>query len=269
MYFTEKNESQLLRCIQTIFMKKSMKIQFIIIIALTSLSFPCKTQTSFAINSSARVENYMYGELDIKVVPFGLGKEIIVGKISSNGNILFNWPELDLSSIKNSAVFFQDIKSTLLGMSFCEDGQIEENTEDPKVVDTQFLYLYKNKKQVGVLFPATQIEMMDNEPANIYADLTLGSSLSWFYSNSTCNFKANCSEKRKWENKYDFTEERSYDIHLKEGWNIVQYTLVEKENWKDENGPGNMEKIVLKKTVDKIPDNIKWHIKTFVKIPTD
>ncbi|VAW69229.1 hypothetical protein MNBD_GAMMA10-3359, partial [hydrothermal vent metagenome] len=33
------------------------------------------------------------------------------------------------------------------------------------------------------------------------------------------------------ENNYNFKEVTNYDIQLKEGWNIVKHTLVEKEDW--------------------------------------
>ena len=155
-------------------------------------------------------------------------------------------------------------------MNYCEDDQIEENSENCTIVNTQFIYLYKAEKQVGVLFPATDRALLDNEPANIYSGLTSGSSLSWFLSSSECNFKAKCEEQMEWEGKYNFTKENTYDVRLKKGWNIVQYTLLEIEEFNPsadgENGAGKMEKKVDMKTLDRIPENINWYIKTFVKM---
>ena len=240
------------------------KIKLVIILSI--LSIECFAQSNFTIDAPLKVENYTYGELDLMVVPFGLGKEINIGKILKDGTIQFDWPEINTNNIESSTIFMEPIKTALLGMNYCEEGQIEENSENCKIVNTQYIYLYKNKKQVGVLFPATDRALLDNEPANIYSNLTLGSSLSWFYSDGDCNFKAKCEEKLEWEGKYNFERENAYDIQLKKGWNIVEYTLDEIEEFKDENGTGKMEKKVHMKTLDKIPENIKWHIKTFVKL---
>ena len=238
----------------------------VLVIILIILSINCTAQSNFVLESSLKIEDYNYGTLEMKVIPFGLGKEIPVGNIKEDGTIQFVWPEIDLKSIESSAIFMEPIKTALLGMNYCEEDQIEENTENCKIVNTQFIYLYKAEKQIGVLFPATDRSLLENEPANIYSVLSPGSSLSWFLSSGECNFKAKCEEQMEWEGKYNFTKENIYDVQLKKGWNIVQYTLAEIEEFKDENGAGKMEKKVDVKTLDRIPENIKWHIKTFVKM---
>lgn len=240
-------------------MKNKIKLITILFIGIT---LPLISQSQDA-SSFPKVENYKHGEMDIMAIPFGLGNKIQVGKILNDGTVQFAWPEVDLNSINNSSVFMASIQSVLVGMSYCEDGQIEENTENCKVANTQFLYLYKKGKQAGVLFPATSKEMLANEPANIYSKLATGSYLTWFYSAGDGAFKANCSEKMEWEGKYNFISEHMYDVHLKKGWNIVEYQLAEIENWKDENGPGSMEKKVIRTSLDQIPDDIKWYIKMF------
>ncbi len=244
-------------------MKALFTILFLFFIPLTNI---CLAQENFTIDPSAKIEDYNFGPLDLKVVPFGLGQEINVGKILADGSIQFNWPLIDLTSIENTNIFMEPLKSVLLGMSYCEDDQITEETENCKVVNTQFIYLYKNDKQLGVLYPASAKEVIDNEPANSYGKLVKGSSLSWFYSDSECNFKAQCSERLEWEGKYDFNKENIYRVHLKKGWNIVQYSLEEIENYKDENGEGKMEKKVLQESLENIPDHIQWYVKSFVKI---
>ena len=217
-------------------------------------------------NLYLKIEDYTFGNLEMKVIPFGLGKEINVGKILEYGTIEFEWPEIELNSIESSSVFMESLKDALLGMNYCEEDQIEENSENCTVVNTQYIYLYKDKKQVGVLFPATDRSLLDNEPSNIYSKLSPESSLSWFYSDGDCVFKAKCIEKMEWQGKYNFEKENTYTILLKKGWNIIQYSLTEIEEFKDENGTGKMEKKVDMETLDKIPKNIKWHTKTFVKI---
>lgn len=244
-------------------MKALFTILFLFLIPLTNI---CLAQENFIIDPSVKIEDYNYGALDLKVVPFGLGKEINVGKILADGSIQFSWPMIDLNTIENANVFVQPLKTVLMGMSYCEDDQIVEETENSKVVNAEFIYLYKNDKQVGVLLSASQKEVVDNEPSNIYGKLVEGSSISWFYSDSDCVFKAECSEKFEWEGKYDFNKENAYRVHLKKGWNIVQYSLEEIENFKDENGEGRMEKKVLQESLENIPDHIQWYVKSFVKI---
>ncbi len=238
---------------------KIILLLFILAIYTTNI----KSQTT---SSTLKIENYKYGELDLKVILIGLGKEISIGKLLADGTIQFNWPEITLDSIENASILLSSIKSTLVGMSYCEKDQIEEVSEDCKVINTEFIYLFKNNRQVGVLFPATERAFMDNEPANIYSNLILGSSISWFYSTGDCNFKGNCIEREEWMGKYDFDSQIIYDVHLKKGWNIVQYTLAEIEEFIDENGTGKRGKKVTKKSIDQIPDDIKWHIKTYMKL---
>ena len=229
------------------------------ILLLTS----CKAQSSQTSNQAPKVDNYTYGEHDLKVIPFGIGKEINVGKINEDGTIELNWPEIDLATIENRAVFMEDLKRVITRGSYCEDDQIEENNEDCLVVDTEYIHLFKNEKRVGILFPGSQKDLLENHPSSPYENLALGTSISWYYSSGTGIFKANCSENIVWEGKYDFNKERNYDIQLKEGWNMVQFDMFEKEEWKDEVGTGNMEKKGSKKTIDKIPENINWYVKMF------
>jgi len=251
--------------VKNIKMKSTLSRYSLLSFALSILfSISCIAQSGQTSNKSPKVENYTYGNLDLKVIPFGLGKEINVGRINEDGTIHLNWPKINLDTIESSTVFMSTTKNALLGgMSYCDDGQIDKNTQECLVVDTQNIYLFKNDQRVGVLFPASQVEMIDNESANVYENLVLGSTVSWFYSNGTCNFKANCSENTVWEGKYDFTNERNYNIQLKTGWNMVQFDMLEKEEWEDDVGSGNMERKGSKKTINKIPENINWYIKMF------
>lgn len=120
--------------------------------------------------------------------------------------------------------------------------------------------------RVGILFATTDKEMLKNEPSSVYSPLTLGTSLLWYYSEGDCSVKGLCSEKREWEGKYNYTHQITYDIHLKKGWNLVAYTLAEVEKYTDNLGQGNGLKKEIEKTVQQLPENIKWHIKAFVKL---
>lgn len=241
-------------------MKNKTKI---ILLSLIFFSIAGSAQSTFTVENWQKEDNSTPGELELKVIPFGIGNEISVGQINDSGAIQFDWPKISLDSIENSSVFMEATNRVLLRRSYCEDDQIIENTQDCLVVDTQYIYLFKEDRRIGVLYPVSQEEMISNELTNIYANIVLGSTITWFYSNGTCIFKANCSQRIEWEGKYDFMKESNYDIQLKEGWNMVEHSIIEKEQWKDDLGEGNTERKDSKKTVDKVPENIKWYVKIF------
>lgn len=241
-------------------MKNKTKI---ILLSLIFFSIAGSAQSTFTVENWQKEDNSTPGELELKVIPFGIGNEISVGQINDSGAIQFDWPKISLDSIENSSVFMEATNRVLLRRSYCEDDQIIENTQDCLVVDTQYIYLFKEDRRIGVLYPVSQEEMINNELTNIYANIVLGSTITWFYSNGTCIFKANCSQRIEWEGKYDFMKESNYDIQLKEGWNMVEHSIIEKEQWKDDLGEGNTERKDSKKTVDKVPENIKWYVKIF------
>jgi hypothetical protein len=128
-------------------------------------------------------------------------------------------------------------------------------------VDTKNIFLYKNGQQVGSLFPATQKEMEDNGSLNRYTSLILGSEISWFYSDSDVTFKATCTVNNESEGYYNFKEVTTYDIKFNKGWNLVQHTLAEKEDWKNGEEQGSLPKTMTKTTITKIPETINWYVK--------
>ncbi len=217
---------------------------------------PCKaqqTQTELPI-----IENYTKGELELKVTPFGLENPISVGKVTADGTIHFNWNS-DISSIKDPQFFMSSIKNTV-GMTFCNDKEIEQSNEEAKASNTKELLLYKYGQPVGALYPATQKEIEDNTGENRYKSLVLGSTISWAYSDSDVVFKAKCTVNMERENVYDFKEVTSYTIHFKKGWNIILNTLLEKEDWKNGEELGSLPKTMTKTSITKIPTTINWYL---------
>jgi len=63
-------------------MKALFTILFLFFIPLTNI---CLAQENFILDASIKIEDYNYGALDLKVVPFGLGQEINIGKILIDG----------------------------------------------------------------------------------------------------------------------------------------------------------------------------------------
>lgn len=212
--------------------------------------------------SIPKIENFTKGKLDIKVAPFGLdGIKITVGQILKDGSINFNWQNIDLNSIEDYEFYLSSIKNAV-GMTFCNEKEIEESSNKTKAVEVE-LSLYKKNKYVGILYPATQKELLDNASINRHTSLVLGSYLSWYYSDGDANFKATCKVNLDSENKYNFKEVTNYDILLKEGWNIVKHTLVEKKDWKNESNQGSLPKLITKTSINTIPNNINWYLKYF------
>lgn len=235
-------------------MKTKIYILFLLSILCLQSSKAQQTQAILP-----KIENYTKGELEIKVAPFGLENPIAVGKVTADGVIHFNWNN-DISSIKDPQFYMSSIKNAV-GMTFCNDKEIEQNNKEAKSVDAIGLFLYKYGQQVGALYPATQKEIEDNIGINRSTSLVLGSSVSWFYSDSEVMFKATCTVNNKRENVYDFKETTSYNIQFKKGWNMVLNTLVEKEDWKNNNEKGSLPKTITKTSIAKIPNTINWNLK--------
>jgi len=218
---------------------------------------PCKAQQSKT--ELPIIENYTKGELEIKVTPFGMENPISVGKVTADGTIHFNWNS-DISSIKDPDLYMSSITNTV-GMTFCNDKEIEQSNEEAKAAETKELFLYKYGQAVGALYPATQKEIEDNNGVNRSASLVLGSTISWAYSDSEVLFKAKCTVNNKRENVYDFKEVANYTIHFNKGWNMILNTLAEKEDWKNGDEIGSLPKTISKTSITKIPNTINWYLK--------
>ena len=243
---------------------KNLKLISINIFGILLLFISCKVQknANAANYQIPKIENHNKGMLEIRVAPFGLNaNRITVGQIKTDGTIHFNWAEIDLNAIDDSDFYMSSIKR-VVGMSFCNEKQIEEISKITKAVEIE-LSLYKNDQYIGLLYPATQKKIQDNGSLNRNTQLILGSYLSWYYSDSAGNFKAMCTVNMKMENTYDFKEVTNYDIRLKKGWNIIKHTLLEREDWKNESQQGSLPKTSAKITISDIPDNIVWYSKYF------
>ncbi len=238
----------------------------IVLFVATLLIISCKVNKGLVQNNTKTsspyiIDNYTHGDLVIKVAPFGLdGNEIEVGKVMKDGSVHLKFPELDLNNIKNNDLYMQSIKRSV-GMNFCNEKQIIENTDQAKAVDTKSLFLYKNGQQVGALLLATDQKIEDNGSLNRRTSLVLGSEVSWFYCDMDANFNATCSVGVEYGDYYNFNETTTYDLRLEKGWNIVLHTLSEKEDWKSGKEKGSLPKTMSKTSIDKIPSSINWYVK--------
>lgn len=234
-------------------MKFKSSLFFLLILILIQPCIAQKTPSTLP-----KIEDYSKGELEINVLPFGLENPIQVGTISADGTIHFNWDN-DITSIKDSEFFMSAIKNAV-GMTFCNDKELEQNNEEAKSVHTNGLFLYKNRKQVGAILPATQKEIEDNKGSNRSSSLVLGSSISWIYADSDVIFNGKCSVNFAQENFYNFKEVTTYTIDFKKGWNMVLHTLVEKEDWKNGEEIGSLPKTMTKASITEIPNTIHWYL---------
>ncbi len=216
-------------------------------------------QLQFCIaQKTPKIEDYSKGELEIKVTPFGLENPIHVGKITADGSIHFNWNN-DISSIKDPEFFMSTIKNTV-GMTFCNDKEIDQNNEDAKSLNSNDLFLYKDGQQVGALMAGTEKGIEDNKGSNRSASLILGSTISWVYADSDVIFNGKCSVNFEQENVYNFKEVTRYSLHLKKGWNMILNTLVEKEDWKNGTELGSLPKTMTKTSITEIPNTMNWYL---------
>lgn len=205
-----------------------------------------------------KIEDYSKGELEIKVSPFGFESPILVGKITADGSIHFNWNN-DISSIKDPEFFMSSIKNTV-GMTFCNDKEIDQDNEDAKSLHCTNLFLYKDGQQVGALMAGTEKGIEDNKGSNRSTSLILGSTISWIYADSDVIFNGKCSVNFEQENTYNFKEVTSYSLHFKKGWNMILNTLVEKEDWKNGTELGSLPKTMTKTSITEIPNTMKWYL---------
>ena len=209
--------------------------------------------------SSLVIEDYDKSELKLVVSPFGDANPINVGEVSADGQIQFDWPEVNADKIEGSEFHMGSI-ARAVGMNFCNDKEIKRNDEVAKAVAIQNISLVKYGKPVGALSPATQKELNDNAGSNRSSSLVLGSSIFWLYSDSDAVFEAKCVINMENEGNYSFKEVTNYNLELKRGWNVVQHSLVEKQDWESEGSRGSLPKTITKTSVIEIPGSINWYM---------
>ena len=207
-----------------------------------------ETQSTFP-----KLENYTKGELEIKILSFGDNTPIAVGKVTADGIIHFDWPELDLSSI-NEDEFFTTSMQHFTGAKFCNDQNAAIDNENAKLVETKFIYLFKYDQAVGSIIPSTQ-------KGQEHRNEQLGGTINWIYSYGESSRMANCIEKKEWEGVYNFDKTTSYNLKFKKGWNIVSNTLSAFEDYDSGTERGRIPKTKTILSIDQIPTDIHWHLK--------
>jgi len=229
-------------------MKYILSILFLLVLTPFQL---CDAQTGQT--SLLKVDNYNKGELELKIISFGEEDPITIGKVSEDGTIHLDWPELDLNNMGDRKFYSTSIKS-LIRTKYCNDPSAIITNEDAKLIENKFLYLFKYGQRVGCIIPSTQ-------QGQEHRIDQLGSTIYWIYSDEEITAKANCKAKKEWEELYSFEETTAYDLTLKKGWNMVSHTLSEIEEYDNGTGKRSLPKTTITKSIDQIPTDIHWHLK--------
>ena len=223
-------------------------VLFLFVFTLFQSAIAQQTQATLS-----KVENYTKGELELKITSFGDKNPITIGKVMADGTIHFNWLEADLSKTNENDYMTRSIEN-FYGGNFCHDSNAVVTNENAILVETKYIYLFKYDQPVGSIIPSTQKNKEHNKDQ-------LGSTINWIYSDSETNVKANCSEKKEWEDLYSFDQTIAYDLKFKKGWNLVSNTLIEIEEWDTEKEKGSLPKTRIIQSLDQIPTNMHWQLK--------
>jgi len=200
-----------------------------------------------------QIENYTKGELELKTTAFGDKNPITIGKITEDGTIQLNWPEIDINKNNKNDYWANSIKN-FTGGNFCKDPNAVIDNEAATLVANKYIYVYKYNKPVGCIIPSTQKGQEHRKDQ-------LGTTIDWVYSYTDTNAKANCSEKKEWKDLYSFNETTAYDLKFKKGWNLVAYTLNEMEEYEENGQTRSLPKTKIIQSLNKVPKNLHWHLK--------
>lgn len=224
---------------------------YILFLFLLTLAPSCIAQQAQA--TLPKIDNYTKGELELKITSFGDKNPISIGKIMADGTIHLNWKEADISKINENDYMTRSIEN-FYGGKFCRNSNPVISNKNTILVETKYIYLFKYGQPVGCIIPSTQKNIEHNNDQ-------LGSTISWVYSDSETNVKANCSEKIAWKDLYSFDQTIAYDLKFKKGFNLVSNTLTAIEEWDIEKEKGSLPKTRSIQSLNQIPANMHWQLK--------
>ena len=234
-----------------------MNIKSVVLLVLFMFQF-CNAQKTE--NPLPKIENYNKGELEIKVLPTGLDNPILVGKITADGTIHFNFPETDLGTSNKMPLYSTQKIGRAFGFFVCHDKAVKAETEHVVAIEVKDLFLYKYGERVGALRSASSKDILEN-------DFILGSKLLWVLSSGPGVFEATCTVYEEDGlgsgnlDKKNIRNETSYNIQLNKGWNIIEQKLLETKALKDDQGAYSSRLKERKRSVTNIPSTINWYLK--------
>ncbi|MBJ2173984.1 hypothetical protein JBL43_07030 [Aureibaculum sp. A20] len=218
-----------------------------------------------------QVENNLNGPLDythetlILVQKQPNGKEISLGKITTDGTIHFNMPNFDIKALYDSINLQHHNFHQLFKISSdCKDRDVFEETPFDNVYSqkTNAIFIKKYGINVAVLEPKSDKKMSSNNDStkDSVAD---SNNYFWFYIDRAIPYKEKC----------DKTNSRtgavyaniSTDIQFEKGWNFIEENLISVQyNNQDDSQAIQPSKIHFTKIS---PENkkVKWTLRQIAK----
>ncbi len=242
-----------------------MKIKLIVVLAII-LFQSCKTQQLQTKTSSPKIENQLEGELDYTKGGFELvqwqhnGDEITLGSIDEKGEIHFSLPEYDIKALgkrhmnSNFESQFNMLKCKGKG-DFDMLGQPLFKTPYDSIYSQLYGPMYVKKYGVSVAY----VSLVSDEKMLIKGNSNkiIGNKYYWFYIDRDLDYKDTCIQE---SNKgADLEIDVSADMQFKKGWNFVKRSLVEVQNYGENNEHTIPKKILFTLSSPKSKDVI-WHL---------
>ena len=250
----------------TKYLALNIKTGFMVILAFI-LFQSCKTQKIETKSSLPKIENQILGELDYANGGFELvqwqtgGERITIGSIDEKGAIHFTLPEYDIKALGKNHI--PSHFESGFNMLRCKDRGEVDMAGNPKFktpYDDVYSQMYaptfirKYGVNIAYIYPASDEKVLVKENW----DRVIGSKYYWMYVDRALDYKATCI--RASFRSDDLEVERSADIQLKKGWNFIESSVVEVQNYGENN-----EKVETKKLQYSLSSpaskNVKWYLK--------
>lgn len=244
-------------------MKTKTYLLFLLVCALFQ---SCKTKHLQTKTSVPKIENQLKGELDYTKGGFELvqwqngGGEITLGSIDEKGEINFNLPEYDIKSLgKNHMNSNLESQFNMLRCKNKGDFDMIGQPLFKTPYDDVYSQLYPPMfvKTDGV-YPA-YVSLVSDEKMLTKGnfDKIIGNKYYWIYIDRDLNYKDKCIKESNKNADLEF--EMTADIQLKKGWNFVKRSLVEVQNYGDNNEHTIPKKIQFSLSSPNSKD-VKWYL---------
>ena len=214
-----------------------------------------------------KVENNLGGEFDYTKNELQLilkelgGDETVIGKITKDGLIHFDFPEMDIKAIYKKNNFASASLQSLLGMTGCKDEDPFAKRDHDNVIAHKYTEISINKYGVAIaqLSPVSSKGVLDN---NQYSNKVLkkGSQYSFYAIDSDVQFKEECM-KTSFNGTYDIELLLAGNIKFNKGINLIEETLVEIQDYKKGDYHAQIPKKITYSNANHEDTAIKWHIK--------
>ncbi|MCL5128369.1 MULTISPECIES: hypothetical protein [unclassified Algibacter] len=239
---------------------------YTLLLIVSALFLSCKTQQSQTKASLPKIENQFKGELDYAKGGFELvqwqnsGDEIVLGKIDEKGIVHLNLPEYDIKALGKNHM--NSHFESQFNMLICKDKGEVDMTGKPLFktpyddVYSQLyppMYVKKYDAFVAYVSIVSDEEMLIKENF----DENIGNRYYWIYVDRAFSYKEKCIRGYSY---YDDREiERSADIQFKKGWNLVKSSVLELQQY-GENNKHTIPKKILFTLSSQTSKDVKWYL---------